>query len=233
MKKIFFVLLCFLSMHGFSQIKIGVAGGYSSASFAQSGETDIPGYGNSSSSISTFNMGIVSEIPLGKKIFLQPGLLYFGNGTHIDEQGGESGYEGSSHTTIQLYYLRLPVNIVYKMKLNNRFNLLVGTGLYVAKGLSGTGKGNSKGSSPFSGPYAYSFNNKVDFSDDNSPSSQNDTKIKPFDFGFNVLAGIEWRNFQLTANYSHSFLQGYADGGYNYKNAVFGISLAYLFTLKK
>jgi hypothetical protein len=233
MKKIFFVLCCFVSTRSYSQIKIGVEGGYHSASFAQSGETSAPGYGMSPFSISGFNAGIVSEIPLSKKIFLQPGLLYFSNGTHIIGQGGISGYTGSSYTAIQLYYLRLPVNVVYKMKLNNRFNLLVGAGLYTAKGLSGTGKGNEEETSPFARPSAYSFNSKVDFSDDDSPSSANNTKIKPFDFGFTVLAGIEWGNFQLTANYSHGFSQVYADGGYQYKNVAFGITLAYLFAVKK
>jgi hypothetical protein len=95
MKKIFFFLLCVVSTDGFSQIKFGVEGGFNSSSFAQSGESSVAGYGMSPSSISTFNAGIVSEIPLSKKIFLQTELLYFANGTHIDGQGGESGYEGS------------------------------------------------------------------------------------------------------------------------------------------
>jgi hypothetical protein len=233
MKKILFVLVYIVSTRCFSQIKIGVEGGYNSASFAQSGETSIPHYGNSPSSISTFNAGIVSEIPLGNNIFLRPGLFYFGNGSHIDSQGGDSGYENSSHMAIQLYYLRLPVSLEYKIMLNNRFNVLVATGLYAAKGLSGIGKGNGEGSSPTAGPYAFSFENKVDFLNDNSSSSQNNVEIKPFDFGFNVLVGIEWNNFQLTANSSRSFPQLYSAGGYKYRNAVFGCSLAYLFSFKK
>jgi Outer membrane protein beta-barrel domain len=231
MKKIFFFLLCFVSTHSFSQIKIAAEGGYNSARFVQSGETPSADYGNSPSSISTFNAGIVSEIPLSKKIFLQPALLYFGNGTHIEGQAINPGYESFSHTAIQIYYLRLPVNVVYKMKLNNQFKLLAGAGLYAAKGLSGTGKGIIEGSGLSTTAFAYAFNSKVNFSNDNS--SSNETNINPFDFGFNLLAGIECKNFQLTANYSHGFSQVYSDGGYNYKNAEFGIALAYLFSLKK
>jgi hypothetical protein len=233
MKKIFFALLCFVSTHSFSQIKIGIEGGYNSTSFSQAGESSATAYRMFPSSISTFNAGIVSEIPLSKKIFLQPGLLYFGNGTQIVEKGGESGYEGYAHSTIRLYYLRLPVNVVYKMKLNSHLNFLAGAGLYAAKGLSGTVKGNSEGMSPFAGPYAYAFNYKVDFSKDKLYSSQNTTFINAFDFGFNVLAGLEFKCFQLTAKYSRSFSEIYSYDGYNYKNAVFECSLAYLFSLKK
>jgi outer membrane protein with beta-barrel domain len=231
MKKLFFVLFFFVSTHSFSQIKTGIEAGYNSARFAHSGEIPLADYGNSTSSISTFHAGIISDIPLSKKIFLQPALLYYGNGTHINGQALDPGYESSSNTTIQIYYLRLPVNVVCKMKLNNRVKLMAGTGLYAAKGLSGTGKGNIEGSGLSGLPFAYVFNSKVNFSTDNS--SSNETNINPFDFGFNFLAGIEWKNFQLTANYSQGFSQVYADGGFKYKNAVLGISLACLFSLKK
>jgi hypothetical protein len=231
MKKIFFILLCFISTHSFSQIKISVEGGYNSANFTQSAQTPGAASGTSPSSINTFNVGIVSEIPLNKKIFLQPALLYFGNGTHINGAGSDSGYQYYSHTAIQVYYLRLPVNVVYKLKLNDHFNFLAGAGLYAAKGLSGTGKGNSGGSSSTAAPFAFSFNGKVDFS--NANSSYNQININPFDFGFDLLAGVEWKKFQLAANYSRGFSQVCSDGGYNYKNAVFGISLAYLVSSKK
>jgi hypothetical protein len=231
MKKIFFLLLLFISTHSFSQIKIGFAGGYNSAKFVQAGNPPLSDYGNFPSSINIFNAGIVSEIPVSKKIFLQPALLYFGNGTHINGESLNPGYATYSHTDIQIYYLRLPVNIVYKMKLNNQFKLLAGAGLYAAKGLSGTGKGIIEGSGISGLPFAYAFNSKINFTSGNS--SANDTNIKPFDFGINILAGVEWKSFQLTANYSRGFSQVYSDGGYNYKNAVFSVSLAYLFSLKK
>ncbi len=57
--------------------------------------------------------------------------------------------------------------------------------------------------------------------------------IKPFDIGFNVLAGVEFKGFQLTARYSRSFSEIYSDDGYNYKNASFEFSIAYSFSLKK
>jgi hypothetical protein len=233
MKKIFFAFVCFVATDSFSQTKIGFEGGFNSASFAQSGESFLNGYRSSSAAVGTFHVGIVSEIPLSKKIFLQPGLLYFGNGTHIIEQGSDSGYKASAHTTIQLYYLRFPVNVVYKIKLNNNLNFLAGAGLYIAKGLSGTIKGNGEGTSPFAGPFAYSFKDKVEFSNADSSSSQNNTIVKSFDAGFGILAGFGCKIFQLTAKYSRSFSEIYSDGGYNYRNAAFECTLAYLFSFKR
>jgi|ERR1035438_5351041 hypothetical protein len=98
LKKIFFVSVCFVSTDSFSQMKIGVEGGYNAASFAQSGETPIADNEIYRLSISTFTAGLVSEIPLNRKMYLQPELLYFGNGRHLDEQGALPGYQSSSHT---------------------------------------------------------------------------------------------------------------------------------------
>jgi hypothetical protein len=129
--------------------------------------------------------------------------------------------------------LRLPVSVVDRMKLANHFYFVAGAGLYAAKGISGTAKGNDEGMSSFSAPFAYTFDKKVDFSSDNSLSPQSTTFIKPFDFGWNLLAGLEWTRFQITATYSRSFSEIYSDGGYNYKNSVLEFTLAYLFSLKK
>ncbi|HEY4874489.1 MAG TPA: outer membrane beta-barrel protein [Puia sp.] len=227
MKKVFLVLVFFVSTRGLAQVKMGIEGGYNAARFAQSPETILSDNGYSPFSISTFNAGIVLEIHISKKIFLQPELLYFGNGTIINGHGGDAGYENSSHEFIEVYYLRLPVNVVYKIKLTDKLHVLVGTGLYGAKGLSGRGKGNIEESGPSSGPSAYAYNSKVNFSGDNS--SANQTNIKPVDVGFDLLAGIEWNNFQLQANYSRGFSPIFNDVGYHYKNVVSGVSLLFIF----
>jgi hypothetical protein len=49
--------------------------------------------------------------------------------------------------------------------------------------------------SSFAGPFAYAFNNKVDFSSQNSLSPQSTTFIQPFDFGWSVLAELELNRF--------------------------------------
>jgi hypothetical protein len=230
MKKLFLGLACFISAHSFAQVKFGIEAGYNAASYnlAQVPDAD---YGNIPASVGTFNAGILSEIPLSKKIFLQPALLYFSNGTVIDGLGDEANYASYSHTSIQVYYLRLPVNMVYKLKLAKGVHFLAGAGLYAARGLSGTGKGNIGGAGSSPQPFAYSYNGKVYFT--TAPSSSDETNISPFDAGFSALAGIQWKNFQLTADYSHGFSQVYSKGGFNYKDQAAGISLAYLFSLKR
>ena len=233
LKKILFVFLCLVAMDCFSQIKIGIEGGYNAASFAQSGETPIADNKMSQSSLSTFAAGIMSEIPLNKRMFLQPELLYFGNGTYLDEHGTLPGYESSSHTAIQLYYLRLPVSVADKLMLSNHFYFVPGAGLYAAKGLLGTAKGNDEGSSSFAGPFAYDFNKKVDFSNRNSLSPQSTTFIQTFDFGWCVQAGLELNRFEFKATYTNSFSEIYSVGGYHYKNSVLELSLTYLFFLLK
>jgi hypothetical protein len=236
MKKILFILLVFISAKSFSQIKIGLQAGYNSANFAQYGAAPLSDYGITTSAISTFNAGVVSEIPLHKRLSLQGSLFYFGSGSNVVGSGGEPAGMSYSNTTLRLFYLRLPVNIVYKIKLNDQLNILTGAGLYIAKGLSGTQKGYQYYNGDFPPYFDTTFlNNKVHFAD--KANSSDPITVKSFDFGYNILAGLEWKEFQLTATYCHGFSQvfpeGSNDAGYNYKNAVFGVSLAYLFTLKK
>jgi Outer membrane protein beta-barrel domain len=231
-KKLITIAACFISTGAFTQPKIGVQIGYNSARFAQSKGTNASDNGYSTSSLSKYNAGFLLEIPLSKKIFLQPALLYFGNGSQINGQSGLlPANENYSHTTIQLQYLRLPVNLIYKTKLSNRVDLLVGTGLYLAKGISGKGKGKAEVADSANGIYSYSFYSPVNFT--YATSYAVETNVNPYDEGFDLLVGIEWQHVQLIANYSRGFPQIYSFDGFGYRNSVFGLNLTYQFAVKK
>jgi hypothetical protein len=167
---------------------------------------------------------------------LQPALLYYGNGSNVLGSSFSSSVTEYSNTTIKADYLRLPINVVYKLVISDDVNALGGAGLYIARGLSGTEKGYQYSNSNFP-PYSSDsaqVNNKVQFTTA-SASGENTTALKPMDFGYNVLLGIEYHSFELTANYSRGFLKAYTNPtfDYNFKNNTLAISVAYLFSLKK
>jgi hypothetical protein len=177
-------------------------------------------------------VGLVVEIPLSRKIFLRPALFYFGNGGKLN---GESRIFPDSgiytHIAIKLRYLRLPVDLIYHTKLSKQVDLLSGTGLYIAKGISGTGNGFVAAPAGQAQPFYASFYSTVNFTNDNPVYSQ--TNVKPYDEGFDLLVGIEWQHVQLIANYSRGIPLIYTFSGYGYRNSVFGLDLTYLFVVKK
>jgi len=232
LKNFFLVSAFFFAKQGYSQLKFGVEGGYNAARFAPSGATPVGDNAISWSSVNAFAAGITSEIPLTRKMMLQPALLFFGNGTYLGDQSTLPGYYSSSRTTIRLYYLRLPVSVVDRIKLDNHLYFVAGAGVYAAKGISGRAKGSDEGMSAYSTPFAYTFDKKVDFSNGISLSPQSTTFIKPFDFGWQLQGGLEWTGVELTATYSRGFSSIYSENGYHYKNAAFAISLGYFFPLK-
>jgi hypothetical protein len=236
MKKLIFCLLCFVATHSFAQFQLGFQTGYNSSRFFEGSPSPSSDYGIATSAISSFNVGAIAEIRIADQLFLQPGLLYYGNGSNAIGSSFTADVTNYSNTTIRANYLRLPVNAVYKLVISDKVDALGGAGLYVAKGLGGTEKG-YKYSNENLPPYtsdSTQVNNKVAFSSDAS-SSPNTTTLNSIDFGYDVLAGIQYKSFELTANYSRGLTKAYVnpDFDYNFKNNTFSVSVAYLFSVKK
>ena len=218
MKTIFLFVCCCSVIYSFGQIKLGIQCGYNNSTFSpQTGWIK-------TNSLNKFQAGLATEIKLKKNFFLQSGLLVSGKGSHVENN---SFSDAGSITDVSLYYLQLPLNIQFKYPLNRNIKLVGGAGLYGSMGISGTEKGEAytiEGYVP--------FHNKVKYKN-SSVSDGNVTPIKPFDAGYNMLAGIEWQNFQLTGSYNYGFVNVYPDAETELKNRVFNISLTYLFSSKK
>jgi hypothetical protein len=155
----------------------------------------------STSSSTGFNAGFIAEIPVATSFFIQPGLS-------IVQKGGVipvDNYEAS----IKPIYLELPVNAMYKFALGESAKFLIFAGPYLAYGIGGTAKDDTESAT-------------IKFGSDGD--------MKAFDFGLNFGPGIEYKNFQLTAQYSlglSNIVNGSGDG--SAKNKGFSISIAYLF----
>ena len=212
----------------FSQIKIGVQGGYNISKLSHVHEPNADGPLYTTASINTFQFGGILEMDSKKNMFLQTGLLVSGKGGFIADH---SIADGGSETNTRLWYLQLPVNIGMKIQLNKNLHIVFAGGFYAARGVSGTTKGT--GFTGWDAPYSYPVNNTVHFTNDASYYKENTTTIKPFDFGYNALAGLEWKNLQFTFNYNNGLTNIYPNDYTNYKNKVFNFSVVYLFQLKK
>lgn len=121
-----------------------------------------------------FNAGLNAEIPIGAGTYIQPGVLFSRKGADL---GGNK--------EVNISYLEVPVNLVYKPILGTG-NMILGFGPYVAFGIGGQYKDNGA-------------ERDVEFVDAYNGRMY---EYKRVDAGGNILAGYEFANklsFQLNA----------------------------------
>lgn len=149
------------------------------------------------------NLGINAEIGVAPDFYFQPGLLFTTKGAKI---------EGSGDVKVNLSYLEIPMNLVYKPVLGNG-NLIAGFGPYMAYGIGGKWKSDA-------GDIDVKF------------GSGDDDDVKPFDMGANLLFGYEFASklsVQMNAQLGLLNLMPKGDSDNSLKNTGFGISLGYRF----
>lgn len=154
-----------------------------------------------------FNIGVNADIPIAEDFYVEPGLLY-------TTKGAKSGSD-----KINLSYLEIPINLLYKPVLGEG-RLLLGFGPYAAIGLGG--KLNDT---------------KVTYKNEISPAeaASGSVYLRRADAGANLLAGYEFAskfsaqlNAQLGLVNINPDISGVSDNG-TLKNTGFGVSLGYRF----
>ena len=159
-----------------------------------------------------FHGGLNAEIPLGTGFYLQPGVLYSQKGAEFKTQSGND--------EVELSYIEVPVNFVYKPILGTG-RMVLGFGPYAAFGLTGTVKSGN-------------VQQDVEFTK-NYDASVAKPQYKGIDAGANFLAGYEFANnvsFQINAQLGLAQLAPGIEGNDNptkMKNTGFGLSLGYRF----
>jgi hypothetical protein len=219
-------------MSGFAQIKLEVLGGYNEVNLSNIGRLPFKDYVNPSidyttySPVNSFLVGLGVEIPLSSRWFLEPALLYFGNGSHISGNSLNPGIETGIDLDISLYYLHIPVSILYKTDLIKSVKVFAGAGLYFARGLWGTEKGQfiTEGG----GILIQTVDTSIRFRTGTS-SYPSYTTFNPYDLGYTILAGIEWKQFKLSSSISNGLIKAYSGYNDDLWNSSFSLSLTYQF----
>jgi hypothetical protein len=149
-----------------------------------------------------FHVGFMGDLPLGKTVAIQPGLLFTGKGAK--SQTGQPGDAYYYKATSNPYYIELPVNIVFKIPLSEKeSDFFIGAGPYAAIGIAGKNK--TEGNA---GLIHFSGSDNIEFSNDD-PTTFNQQEgagfgiMRRFDFGLNGTAGFQLKNVLLSANYGY------------------------------
>ncbi|HEY6082376.1 MAG TPA: porin family protein [Chitinophagaceae bacterium] len=148
--------------------------------------------------------GAYANISLADEFYFQPSLLYAGKG----------GKDKNSDTKINLSYLELPLDFLFKPDIGNGNKFIVGVGPYVAYGIGGSVKGSTPSYDPFK-----SYNGT-------------DASLKRFDAGANVQLGYEMPSgFNVGLNTDLGLVNAlnHGDNNNSFRNTSFAVTVGYTF----
>lgn len=170
-------------------LKVGV----NSANVSITNDGDI----DEAHSLTSFQVGFLTNLKFLPFISFQPGILFTGKGSKT--QSGEPTDPTYYKATSNPYYVEIPANFVFKTP--GPIKIFVGAGPYVAMGIAGKNKTEGK----LAG-VSFASEKDIEWSDDD-PSTLNYEEgagygiMKKFDYGLNGIAGIETKNIILSAGY--------------------------------
>lgn len=217
MKKLY-TLLAFacISHLPYSQLRVGVLGGPHSASVKE--DPPIPGY----SARPGMHLGMIAEIPLSGRLFLQPGMMYMAKGRKFymrnDTTASVVSDTMSLSHNLSVNYIEIPFNITYKLPLSSKANFLLSAGPYLGLFYNGKQKFETRIYS------TSSFKNE----ESNVETGNEAGKVKTIDAGFNARAGFEIGSVMITGFMSQGLTNFYtASYDATFKHRVKGISIGF------
>ena len=150
----------------------------------------------------TFNAGVMARSNRNEPIALEAGLLLEGRGAKSDYYITSSTDDNYIKTKFNPLYLELPVNLILRLPLEGKSNIFINAGPYVAMGIAGKSKVETKLlGSVNNSTYDIKFNN-----DDPTTSQQEDARfdrLKKFDYGLNLGAGVDFKKVLVKVNYGY------------------------------
>lgn len=211
-KTLFTICLISTSLFSFAQLPtLGIKSGVNFASITNS----IDGSSVTSSALTTFNAGIFVDIKFGNTS-LQPALNFTGKGG-----SGNNDFNGNT----KLYYLQLPVNIVYHVPAVIG-NFYFGAGPYIARGLSGK-ETDLRVVNP--APITEHPGGPSIINEDIKFGSGTD-EVKSTQIGADAIVGFQFKGgFLINANYDLGLTNDSNNPSEKSKSHVFGISVGYTF----
>ncbi len=172
----------------------------------------------------SLKFGAAVNIPIVGGLYVQPGLFYVGKGVRISEEETLNGMTAKFKALINVNYLELPVNLMYKYKIGKAGSVFASAGPYLGYALSAKVKTTTTIGAPFN----------LEESQTEKLQIGNDDDIKPLDFGLNFGLGYQspWGVF-LRVQYGLGLSNINTDDDDYLKNRGIGITLGYALPLGK
>lgn len=145
----------------------------------------------------SFNAGFFHQFDLSKIVDLEMGLLLTGKGAKAETNFSSTDYIKAKFNPL---YVELPVNVLIKITDVNKNGLFLHAGPYVAVGVGGNTKTETR-----IGFLQSNSTSKIKFNNDDPLTSQQEgasyDRLKRFDYGLNAGIGIGGKKTLLRLNY--------------------------------
>lgn len=186
-----------VNAQGFTEAKFGIKGGWNSTNITNSKEGNI----DDNNRLNTFNAGVVGVIPLGSTFSIRTGLDLQSKGT---ESTTTLVDEVKTTYKVNPMYLELPVNVAVMLPFNEKVKAYIGAGPYAAVGIAGKIKTMTE-----VGGVTDETSRSIEWGNDNplaEDASDQEGQVgsgqfKRFDFGANIVGGIDFGRFGVHAQY--------------------------------
>ncbi len=193
MKKLLAIALC-AGMFTTAKSQVYVQGGVNLANITKnkSGGT------SNNNLLTTFNAGILGRFNLSDALDLETGLLLDGRGSKTNNYLTSSTDDNYKKAKFNPLYLEVPLNLVVRFPLEKKTNVFINAGPYVAMGIAGKSKIETK---VFGQTTTSTSNIKFTSTDPTADNQASYDRLKRFDYGVNVGAGVDLGKLLLKVNY--------------------------------
>ncbi len=148
--------------------------------------------------LTSFQVGIIGDLPVTSFLYIQPGLIFSGKGSKT--QSGQPSDANYYKSEVNPFYIEVPVNVVFKAPLNKDSKFFAGAGPYIAMGIAGNRQLDYKVAG-----VSFSRKDKIDFSNDDPTTAGEEGAgfgiLKRFDYGLNGTVGFEGKSTSFSVNY--------------------------------
>lgn len=167
-----------------------------------------------------FHLGMIADLPIDNLSgwSIQPAVFYSSKGAKqqqaFDPYLSKLTYYGYTQS---LHYIDAPLNLVYKFPSLTNTSLILG--------------GGPQASFYYSGSESFTFldtlgNLTYDIKRD-LKVGKNDQEYRVLHWGINLLAGVEFGNVFVTANFNKGLMPYLREGDQKFKHASFGVTLGF------
>ena len=196
MKKLVFGLILTTTVALSSKAQVYIQGGLNLANITKTSD----GQTSDNNILPSFNVGLLGRYGITSNFAIESGALLTGHGSKAETYfNGGNDYVKSRFNPL---YLEVPLNVVLNIPLPGKTGLFFNAGPYMAVGVGGKSKTDSKILGITS-----SSENPIKFSNDDPFTSQQDDaaydKLKRFDFGINLGGGFDFKKLIVKANYGY------------------------------
>lgn len=186
-------------------VQLGVKGGLNSSTISGDDIGELK-------SRTSFNAGLVAEIPISERVSFQPEVFYSGQGFDIQENDQDNIFDTDDNVEYQLDYIQVPLLLK----------------VYLVEGLSVE-----------AGPqFGFKIHEEIDFEPNNDGGDieidSNDSNIKDLDTGIALGTAYKFDNgFFLSGRYTFGLTNIFEDGtafeNVDAKNNVWQFGLGFMF----